>query len=299
MNYNFQIAIAIRKKHGTELRVLDIHQSLRDFLYKKFSKQLDVFISKEEEIDFTVNVKPEYDEHFRIRSYPLPEWLEGMSSRNIPDQHRYSVADKRSTDLITSVIVFTSDVHNNSNNELMLFQNITKSSIITPSRLLPLISDRNLYFNENPGFLRIGDKIDAVYLVDKKKLLFDSFYIVRRFLPLDKYYRIASDPDIHDVVNHELFECENINAILSNATQSMRRRFAKVKDSKILDEVSTDEITEQAEIFGINVEIRDGKIMFPFLKSETMDFLKLISEEVFLSIFGKEPRETTDVRERK
>ena len=70
------------------------------------------------------------------------------------------------------------------------------------------------------------------------------------------------------------FECENINAILSNATQSMRRRFAKVKDSKILDEVSADQIKEQAEIFGVNVEIRDGKITFPFLKSETMDFFK-------------------------
>ena len=247
---------------------------------------------QEHEVDFAINYKPEEGEHFSICPYNLPEWLEGKNSENARKIERIH-RNEYLVNSITGIVAFTRDGRDS---ELMLFQNFSKGHIIQPGGYVffgpEASSDPDLYKSSDSRLLRLDNKLSAVYFPEQKKLLFDSFRNVNTFLPISDSYHIASKKDILNILDHELFECDNKNTVVSNATQFMRRRFAILKDSEILDTLCAEKVEEQAKEHSINVQINDNKIIFPTENDQARTLLQFLNEEIFQGSLTNEIYET-------
>ena len=288
---NFHIA-AITKRNKMKLRLIEPHGQLQDTLIRNWWNQFQDFLAQEDEKDFTIGYTPEEGEHFRICPYNLPKWLEGKNSenaRNIEQIHK----NEYLANSITGIVAFARD---DKDNEFMLFQNFSKGHIIQPGGYVffgpDAFSDPDLYKSADNRLLRFDNKLSAVYLPKERKLLFDSFRNVNTFLPISDSYHIASKKDILNILDHELFECDNKNTIVSNATQFMRRRFAILKDSEILDTLCAEKVKEQAKEHSINIQINDDKIIFPTENDQARTLLQFLNEEIFQGSLTNEIYET-------
>ena len=293
MFYNFHIA-AISTRSKKSLRLIETHGALNKALIRKWWSQFQDFISETEEIDLTVGYSPGPGEHFRICPYNLPPWLEGKNSENVrniePINRKEHIVNS-----ITGIVAFTRD---NKDKELMLFQNFTKGHIIQPGGYVffgpDAHSDSNVYEAAEGHLLRFDNKLSAVYLPEERKLLFDSYRNVNTFLSISDFYEIASKKDIHNILNHELFECDDKDTIVNNSTQFMRRRFAILKDSEILDSdiLSAEKIKEQADKHNINIQINNDKIIFPTENDQARILLQFLNQEIFQGSLTNEIFET-------
>lgn len=288
---NFHIA-AITKRNEMKLRLIEPRGQLQDALIRNWWHQFQEFLAQEDEKDFTIGYTPEEGEHFRICPYDLPEWLEGKNSenaRNIEQIHRSEYL----VNSITGIVAFTRDGRDN---ELMLFQNFNKGYIIQPGGYVffgpDAFSDPDLYKSAESRLLRLDNKLSAVYLPEERELLFDSFRNVNTFLPISDSYYIASEKDIRNLLNHRLFECNDKKTIIDNATQFMRRRFAILKDSEILDTLCAAKVKEQADKHNINIQINDDKIIFPTENDQARTLLQFLNEEIFQGSLTNEIYET-------
>ncbi len=288
---NFHIA-AITKRNGMKLRLVEPRGQLQRALSNNWSGQFQKFTTQVHEIDFAINYKPEEGEHFRICPYDLPPWLEGKNSENIKKVERIHRSDYL-VNAIAGIVAFTRD---RGNNELMLFQNFSKGHIIQPGGYIFLgpdaFSHPDLYSNADSRLLRLDNKLSAVYFPEEKKLLFDSFRNVNTFLPISDSYRLASKKDILNILNHKLFECDDENTIVNNATQFMRRRFAMLKDAEILGALSAAKVKEQADEHNIDIRINDDKIIFPTENHQAKILLQFLNDEIFRGSLTNEIYET-------
>ena len=291
MFYNFHIA-AISKRSKMSLRLIETHGALNDTLIRNWSSQFRDFILETEEIDFTVGYSPGPGEHFSICPYNLPPWLVNKNSENARNIDTFD-RNENIINSITGIVAFTRD---NKGKELMLFQNFTKGHIIQPGGYVfwgpDAHSDPNSYKAADRRLLRFDNKLSAVYLPEERKLLFDSYRNVNTFLPISDSYYIASKEDILNILDHELFECNDKNTIVNHSTQFMRRRFAILKDSEILDVLSAEKVKEQGDKHNINIQINNDKIIFPTENDQARILLQFLNQEIFQGSLTNEIFET-------
>ena len=296
MFYNFHIA-AISTRDNMSLRLIETHGALNENLIRKWWSQFRDFNLQTEEKDFDVAYSPGPGEHIKICPYNLPPWLVNKNSENARNIHPIDRKENIANS-ITGIVAFT---RYNKDRELMLFQNFTKGHIIQPGGYVffgpDAFSDPNLYKTADSRLLRFDNKLSAVYLPEERKLLFDSYRNVNTFLPISDYYDEASEKDIHNILDHELFECDDKNAVVNNATQFMRRRFAILKDSEILDilsaeKLSAEKVKEQADKHNISIQVNDGKIIFPTENDQAKILLQFLNQEIFQGSLTNEIFET-------
>lgn len=272
---NFQLGAIIRRNKQSELRSFSCRESLQNILADEWEKQYETFINDTEETDFVTSYTLDSGELFRICPYNLPDWLANINSENIRNIQEIHI-NRFPSDSIKSIVAFARD---GNNNELMLFQNFTGRQVIQPGRLL--VFRDNSYRSIQDKALGLSDKLTAVYLSREEKLLFEKYPSTQRFLPLDDYYYLASNRDIRDLLNHRLFECEDVQNIMTNAKRFQRRRFAMLKSSNILDNISAEDVRRVSIIYDLGIQVRDDKIVFPDEADVAKTLLQLLNEEIY------------------
>ena len=284
---NFHLAGIINEKGESELQRFSLRGSAQDTLTGEWWEQYKTFITKEEK-DFKTGYTLDAGECFRIRSYKLRGWLAGKNSENI-EEIKVAVINNIPASSIKGIVAFARD---DENNELMLFQNFIEGQILRPGSILRLEGNAHGIIKDKT--LRLNNKLTAVYSCKDGKLLFDSFHYAKTFLPLSDYYYEASDGDIRNLLSHNLFICEDEQQILKNANQYMRRRFAILKDSEILDHLSAEYVQGKAAEHELPfpIQVRDGKIVFPTGKDEAKRLLQFLNQEIFRGPLTDELYET-------
>lgn len=174
---NFQLVAIARIGKQTRLLQIPLHQGLQDSLSESWQMQYDAFVTDIDEVDFDPGYQPEEHERFRMMNYALPDWLQGESSQSIPNLDAIN-QNENLVDSIRSVAAFA---RNDQGEELILFQNFSRSHVIRPGRFLLLRHDT--YESEQRPGLTLGGKLSAIYLAAKNKLLFHNFRVVNAFLP--------------------------------------------------------------------------------------------------------------------
>ena len=97
---------------------------------------------------------------------------------------------------------------NDYDDELVLFQDFSRSMAVNPGRLL--LSDGNTYkYTEYSGVL-LNQNLCAVYMRHERKLLFRDFRSVNSFLPISDFYKKRSEQEIREILQHDLFATENL-----------------------------------------------------------------------------------------
>lgn len=288
---NFQLAAITRKGSETQLLRIPLHRRLQDALASGWQQQYDRFMTDIDEIDFNAGYQPEEHERFCLQNYEPPDWLAGEDSQSVPDLDAIT-RDDTALDSIRGIVAFA---RNDDAEELMLFQNFSRSHVIQPGGFLFLRND-TYTTNERPG-LTLDAKLSAVYLPTESKLLLHNFRTVNTFLPLADLYEEASEQQIREVLEHKLLAPEDADALATGANQWFRKRFAMLRDSGVLDAYSAKTIQASAKGYDLTIQISKGKIVFPAEKTAAKKLLQFLNEELFRGAITETLFETNSKRE--
>lgn len=272
---NFQLATIVKAGSENELLQIPLHQELQSELAKTWQSQYESYISNINEVDFDAAYNLEESERFRISNYIFPDWLKDIDSTSIRDFELISTNESQ-IETIKCVVAFA---RNEQKAEVVLFQKFSRSHIIKPGQFL-FITNNTYESARRPGLI-LDDKLSALYLKDQKKLLFHNFRATNTFLPLGNYYKEATEEDVRKVLSHKKIEAEDIEAMATDTNQWFRKRFAMLRDSKILDKYTAEEIKSHSKGYEVNVQVRDKKIIFPRDRAEAKRLLQFLNEELF------------------
>ncbi len=132
--------------------------------------------------------------------------------------------------------------------------------------------------------IAVGSDIDAVY--DDGSLYFRSYYTANRFLDLTEYFKDATDEEIRDLLKADTLCTENENDLLDQTDAVMRRKFAIIKKTEILNLVTPEQIKAAAANQGMEVQIDDTgdhkRIVIPAERAEAKELLDFLCQARFI-----------------
>ena len=289
---NFHLAAIIKQDGQSYLRRIPLHQELQRTLGETWQEQSNTFVKDVQEIDFNAGYQPEKHEIFRLEDCDLPDWLKRQNSQCVSDVDAITNNDE----LFEHIAGLVAFALNDREEEVMLFQNFSRSHVIQPGRFLFLEKD-TYETAQRPG-LTLAGKLSAVYLSVDRNLLFRNFTTVNTFLPLADYYAEASEAEIRDVLRHDLLSAEDPDALAVGANQWFRQRFAMLRNSEVLDKYTAGNIRDRANGHDIKIRIsEEGKIVFPTEKREAKRLLQFLNEEIFRGAITEALYETNSKRQ--
>lgn len=293
MLQNFKLTAIVKQGKQMSLRHLPLHQQLQTQLAEEWDEMLSVF--QDDEVE-PVQYDPAYniDEHerFTIEEFEVPEWLAEETSQTVADLESLALNDE----LLEQTKGLAAFARDGDGDEIVLFQHFGPSRIIRPRRSLLLAN--NMYSAANHRGISLASKLTGVYYPGMQTLAFESFHLMNTMLPLTEYYAEASEKDIRTMLAHEQLAPEDIEAIAVNSPQWMRKRFAMLRDSGILDEYEADDIVTYAGGFDIEIAQDDeGRIVFPANRTEARRLLKFLNEELFRGAITDTLYETNSKRQ--
>ena len=285
---SFQLGAIIKQKNQWELQSFSLRDSLQNTFADEWERQYKAFDEKEE-TEFRASYKPDEDECF-ISPYKLPEWLADINSKNTRNIKEISL-NRILASSIKGIVAFAQD---DENNELMLFQNFSRRQIIQQKTSLLYRGDT---FEGIEGkILGFDDKLRAIYLPNEGKLLFDNLHLAKRFLPLSDIYDDASNKDILEILDHDLFECADSQMVLNYVTQQIRIGFGKLKASGRLEHFAAVDIKKKASLCEIDVQIQEDKILFPTEVDQAKELLQFLNDGIFRSAITGDLLESNSIR---
>jgi len=288
---NFQLAAITKQRGQMRLFRIPMHQRLQNTLAESWENQYNTFVNNIHEIQFNAGYHPESHERFSLSDFELPDWLRNEYSQTIQNLEAISTNE----DFINSITGIAGFARNERDEELILFQNFSRSHVIRPGRFLFL--QNNTYETTNRPGLTIEGKLSALYDIEERKLLFRNFRTVNTFLPLADIYEEASEQEIREVLNHRLLASENPDELAVGANQWFRKRFAMLRDSGILDQYSTREIIVRSQGYDINIQLNGDRIVFPAEKGAAKRLLQFLNEELFRGAITETLYETNSKKE--
>ena len=297
---NFHLAAIVKQASTPRLLQVPLSQALQHNLADSWQEQYDKFLNRGrgffrsnrvDQIEFNPGYNPEAHECFRL-SYELPDWLAPEDSTTVSELD--TIREEKLLNSISGIVAFARDENDE---ELVLFQNFSRSHVIQPGRFLFLRKD-TYQSTEHPG-LTLGSKLVAVYQAVGKNLLFRNFRTVNSFLPLADFYKEASEREIREVLAHAHLASENPDVLATDTNQWFRKRFAMLKDSGVLDKFTVKQIQQRSKDYkGYDVAIRilKGKIVFPAEKSAAKRLLQFLNEELYRGPITENLYETNSKR---
>lgn len=288
---NFQLAAIVKQGAQVRLQRIPMHQALQQTLATTWQAQLDAFLDEAQEIAFDAGYQPEEHERFALHDFGPPEWLAGETSATIGDLDPINHDEA----FIASIKGIAGFARDENGNELVLFQNFSRSHVIRPGTFL-LLRNGTYETTERPG-LTLETKLAAVYFVPEQKLLFRNFRTVNTFLPLGDFYEEASEQQIRQVLAHDKLAPVNVEAIATESNQWFRKRFAMLRDSGVLDQYSAKQIQVRSKGYDVEIHVHKGKIVFPEDRPSAKKLLQFLNEELFRGAITETLYETNSKRE--
>ncbi|MBU1425219.1 MAG: DUF4868 domain-containing protein [Gammaproteobacteria bacterium] len=288
---NFQLAVIAKRSGQIRLFQIPLHQDLQVMLAESWGEQYQSFAGNVQEVDFDAGYNPEDHERFALHGYELPVWLENENSQTVAMLDPISQHE----DVIESIKGIVAFARDDDGEELMLFQNFSRTHVIRPGRFLFL--QNNTYETAQRPGLALDGKLSAVYSMTTRKLLFQNFRTTNTFLPLSEFYEEATENEIREVLSHDLLEPEDADALVTESNQWFRKRFAMLRDSGILDNYSARQIKAHANGYEIDIKVRNNKIVFPADKPAAKRLLQFLNEELYRGPITETLYETNSKRE--
>ena len=288
---NFQLAAIVKQKRTTRLLQVPLHRTLQETLAQSWQNQYDAFVEDVEEIGFDAGYMPEQHERFHLLDYELPDWLREEDSQSVPDLDAIT-DDDAMLDATKGVVAFA---RNDRGEELMLFQNFSRSHVIRPGLFLFLRDDT--YETTQRSGLTLENKLSAIFLLTENKLLFHNFRTVNTFLPLADFYEEASEHQIREILGHDRLAPEDADVLATGANQWFRKRFAMLRDSEILDRYTGQQIADRSQGHDVDISVVGERIVFPVDRAQAKRLLQFLNEEIFRGPITSTLYETNSKRE--
>lgn len=274
MIQDLQLAALVAEGSKRHLLRIPLTQPLQEQLGAQWHHQYELFCDDVEEVDFDPGFTPDDHHRFKVDEFTLPDWLESVHSRNINELQPLN-RHEDTLDRVKGIVGFAEI----DGEEVILFQNFSRSHIIEPGRFL-LLAAGSYISSEHRG-LTLSNRLAAVLYVADSRLLFCNFRAANVILPLAHLYREASEDEVREVLSHERLAPVNLEALASNPSQWFRKHIAMLRDSTVLDDFSAQQLRARARNVGVAVTVRNGKLVFPSDKDSAKRLLQFLSEELF------------------
>ena len=281
----------LKRQNKTRLLRIPLKQDLQRMLSADWQEQYSSFTVGVDEIPFDPGYRIEENELFALPDFRMPEWLNRESPESIQDLDAINTVPDSMED-ICGIVGFAVD---RSGQPLHLFQNFSRSRVIQPRRILFL--DGKSYSTSKDRALSLSSQLAAVHSPQDRKLLFRDFRATNSFLPLSDFYKEASEQEIRGVLSHPLLGPDNIDALASEPSPWFRKRFAMLRDSGLLNQVSASDLQRRASGYPVRVDVVNDKVVFPSDKRSAKRLLQFLNEEIFRGAITQTVYETNSKRE--
>ena len=267
-------AISIENKEQTLWDVNIYGEETLEVLTKGWAAQCGMFVNPEDrKLKFDPGYSLSKGQIFSANPYSVPSYINKIYA---PD----TIGDfSISGEGLHSLKAFVAHVATEQGENLLLFQRFMSSQIIRENWSFEDFQNRFRLVNKR--MLTLGNKLDAVFRIDERELLFRSYQVVNPFLSLESFFKESSEEEICEWLSHDMLMPEDIDATLDNLDQTMRRRFSMLRESNVLDVKTAEEIRVGCAKYGLLIEVHEDKLVFPKEKAKSKDLLKYLNDEFY------------------
>lgn len=288
-----------RDNDGNEkIYKLELEREAQCAVCKAFESSVNSMVSGKNIHDFEVNYKLEDDEIFQIKSIQLPDSIKeairepiGVDSfkkiKKKPDGEEHDNGDKDNMGFPSIKAIFVGErIQIDGVEHFQIgFQRYRKEQNMA---LLPFrffFTKETFIIEKNFG-IGITDQLDCFYTVND--LQFISYYFAKQIFNLKEYYRSATDTDVKTFTDNKSLIFADADSFVNMANTYVRRKIARINDSKVLEDYEIKDIKELADKSKINIEIQDNRILIPADKDRALEVLAFLDEEAYLGPFSED-----------
>ncbi len=247
-----------------------------------FSEALNSLTTDKTRVVFDGSYKPNDDEFLTIENFQLLDDIKDA----IRDPIGVKAFQRSDGEFPEIKAVFVGERNENGESELfsVAFQRFRKEQYIS-TKWYNLFFDNNTFIQEKRFGISIADGIDCFYT--NGELQFSSFYFARQIFDLAEYYRSATDSEVDSFSTSDKLNLEDVVAFHSMANTWIRRKIAMINDSQVLTNYSAAEIKKRAKAVGVEIDVKDKKVIIPNEKEKVKIILGFLDEEAYKGPFSQ------------
>ena len=237
---------------------------------------------------------PDGEEYLFIKGFSLPEEI--ISAIKNPQALEALEPESDEIPKIKALFVGVYSTANGVDTYTAAFQKFKSDQYISAKKIHLFLSG-NTFMADNRIGITIGKHIDCLFV--DSKLQFTSFFFARQVFDLSDYYREATNSDIVNFIGNEAIFMDDSEVFSSVANSWERRKIASIMDSGILRDYTARTIKSIAKQTGIELSVKDKKIVIPADKKERRIVLGFLDEEVYKGAFSQTIYQTNSKRKAK
>ncbi|HFU0728221.1 TPA: Kiwa anti-phage protein KwaB-like domain-containing protein [Klebsiella aerogenes] len=273
----------------TRIIKIDIDAPAQTVVENLFRTQRSEFINEDiEEIEFCASYNVQDGEIFSIN--PFDDEIGIINAIERPDA--VPVWDPDDVSVHYFKALFTGEPASNGNPTQVWLQCFDRRQIINNEKsFFQVVTQPGNRFSVStrPGF-SLSDRLTAILVGDK--LLFKSFFMLRRFFNMEEYFNEATREDLDNFIGNDIFHVENAEDFMTFADSAIKKKVSLIISSGILNDHPIENLIECAQKIGYQLGITnvngDNKITMPNSKREVKQLLYFLDQGYFNSIITNE-----------
>ncbi|EPD7810990.1 Kiwa anti-phage protein KwaB-like domain-containing protein [Escherichia coli] len=273
----------------TRIIKIDIDAPAQTVVENLFRTQRSEFINEDiEEIEFCASYNVQDGEIFSIN--PFDDEIGIINAIERPDA--VPVWDPDDVSVHYFKALFTGEPASNGNPTQVWLQCFDRRQIINNEKsFFQVVTQPGNRFSVStrPGF-SLSDRLTAILVGDK--LLFKSFFMLRRFFNMEEYFNEATREDLGNFIGNDIFHVENAEDFMMFADSAIKKKVSLIISSGILNDQPIENLIECAQKIGYQLGITnvngDNKITMPNSKREVKQLLYFLDQGYFNSIITNE-----------
>lgn len=273
----------------TRIIKIDIDAPAQTVVENLFRTQRSEFINEDiEEIEFCASYNVQDGEIFSIN--PFDDEIGIINAIERPDA--VPVWDPDDVSVHYFKALFTGEPASNGNPTQVWLQCFDRRQIINNEKsFFQVVTQPGNRFSVStrPGF-SLSDRLTAILVGDK--LLFKSFFMLRRFFNMEEYFNEATREDLDNFIGNDIFHVENAEDFMMFADSAIKKKVSLIINSGILNDQPIENLIECAQKIGYQLGITnvngDNKITMPNSKREVKQLLYFLDQGYFNSIITNE-----------
>lgn len=272
------------------------NQDTQKAINKLFSEASDSLLSDKSPVLFDGKYTPQPDDsdYLFIDSFSLP--VEVQSAIKNPQSLDALEPDSDEIPRIKALFIGICKEVNGTDTYSAAFQKFKSDQYISASRIHLLFSGNTFVADKRVG-ITIGKHIDCLFC--DGQLQFCSFHFARQIFDLSEYYREATNTDVLGFVQDEMISMDDGDSFSYTANSWERRKIASIMDSGILRDYSAAKIKTIAKQTGVEIIVKNKKVVIPTDKKERRIVLGFLDEEVYKGAFSQNLYQTNSKRKAK
>lgn len=274
---NASVMVLLQGKEKLEICKIETDKKAQAAICKSYAEASGWMLKGTEYVSFDGNYSPDADETLCINQFALDEIIK--EAVETPAGVESFAPENTNSDNIKAI--FVGEICEG--RMVIAFQKFKKEQYISVKGI-NLFFDRDTFVQEKRFGLTISDEVDCIY--EDGRLLFKSFFMARQIFSLMKYYREATQGEVERFTQMKELSLDSAEMFIGQADSRVRKKVASIMDSGVLERFSARDIQKIGRQAGIDVAIRDKKIVIPAEKKKMKIILGFLDEEVYKGSFS-------------